>query len=91
MLEKIIILSVLVLCLTFGSCHKGCDGPCESACQAEPEHVVFCATGVEPKFYFDKDAGECRLYYPAYESLVPFQTKAECESCGCSRSSEEPN
>jgi hypothetical protein len=91
MLEKVFVASVLVLCFSFGSCHKDCEEPFESVCQLQPEYVVFCATGVEPKYYFDQEAGECTLYYPAHESIVPFQTKDECERCDCSNNLDEPN
>ncbi len=90
MLRKFLLPSLLGLLLIvgLGSCKKySCDepiSPCQEACELEPM-MGFCWTPpVEIKYYFDPTTGSCREYVHIGD-VIPFETLAECQACGCER------
>lgn len=81
--------SLLVLvALSFASCHEDCDTPGSAKCSESPETGTTCMAYFESWFY-DESTGECeKIGYSGCEP-VGFDNKVECDKCDCNKSDED--
>lgn len=76
----------LLLALTLLACNKkdpiAPPSTCESKCTLAPETGP-CLAYI-PRYYYDPTEKKCKEFiWGGCEGVVPFETLAECEACGC--------
>jgi Kunitz/Bovine pancreatic trypsin inhibitor domain len=56
---------------------------CQVKCNLEP-NGGFSPTGTLAKYYFDQNEKKCKVFiWTSSGGVVPFETLADCENCGC--------
>ena len=81
MKKTISTLSVICVMIFMTQCKK--PQVKSERCNLQPDPGI--CEAVIPKYYFDKQDGQCKeFYWGGCGGLVPFDTKEECEiACGC--------